>query len=211
MAVLVSRGNGSRSVPAASVMPRGVTVAAVFGAVVSLLVVLAWPASAHNVLVGSDPVDGATLPTGPDAVELVFDQRVLGGVNTVTVTGPDGNRWELDEEVAVEGTAVRQRLHPLGPAGEYTIAYRVLSADGHPVSDTLTFILADDGPGTVPPQPPGGPADRDRGASEDGEEPAASGVAAVWWWLAGAGALLVVGLLVAFRVAGPSTNRSRRR
>ncbi|WP_245533506.1 copper resistance CopC family protein [Actinoalloteichus spitiensis] len=177
---------------------------------VSLLLVLAWPASAHNVLVGCDPVDGATLPTPPDAVELVFDQPVLGGFNTVTVTGPGGYRWERDEEVAVEGASVRQRLHPLGPAGEYTIAYRILSADGHPVSDTLTFTLADDGPGTVPPQPPDAPEDADLVPPGAGEEPAVSGGAPVWVWFAAAGALFVGGLLVGSRVAGPPAPRPRR-
>lgn len=106
------------------------------------------PAQAHNVLIGSDPKDGAQLATGPEKITLTFDQPVRQGFAQISVTGPDGSRWE-DGKTAVDRQEVGVGVRPLGPAGQYVVGYRILSSDGHPVAGKITFTLTATGPGTA--------------------------------------------------------------
>ncbi|WP_203873998.1 copper resistance CopC family protein [Planobispora takensis] len=106
---------------------------------------VAGPARAHNVLIDSDPDDGARLAAAPQRITLTFDQTVRQGFAQISVTGPDGRRWE-EGATAVDGAKASVTLKPLGPAGEYVVGYRILSSDGHPVADKLTFTLT--APGT---------------------------------------------------------------
>jgi hypothetical protein len=156
----------------------------------------AGPAMAHNVLIASDPPDGASLPTGPRQVTLTFDLPVQPGFSTVAVTGPDGNQWQAAGP-AEHGAVVAVPLRPLGPAGQYTIGYQVLSADSHPVRGTVRFILTTADTGTPAPPPPAtgfGAAPAGPPTENDSDGPPA------WPWLAGAGVLLVAGIVVALRV-----------
>src|SRR3989337_1558227 len=52
------------------------------------------PGFPHSRLIGSDPVDGASLDNGPERVSLTFNESLTPGFNTVTVVGPDGLRYE---------------------------------------------------------------------------------------------------------------------
>ncbi|MFE2752455.1 copper resistance protein CopC [Actinosynnema sp. NPDC059335] len=157
-----------------------------------LALATAAPASAHNVLISSDPKDGSSLETGPATVTLTFDQPVQAGekFNTITVTGPEGTRWEAEGEPTVKNNSVVFPIRPLGPAAEYTVGYRVLSADGHPVTGSLKFTLTKAGDGTPA---PAAPADPDAGSSSSG-----SGVP-IWVWIAAAAVLLAGGAFFAVR------------
>ena len=116
-----------------------------FGAVVGL----AGPASAHNVLIASDPTEGATLQQSPTTVRLTFDQPVQDFEPIVTVVGPDGQRYESGAPV-VDSTVVSAAVGALPVAGAYVVAYRVVSADGHPVQGEVHFELAATAVGTSP-------------------------------------------------------------
>ena len=108
----------------------------------------ATPALAHNVLISSDPANGSSVAAGPQKVSLTFDQYVQGAdVNQIAVTGPGGGQW-AEGPISVVNNVITAPLRPLGPAGKYTIGYRVLSADGHPVTGELTFTLTAAGTGT---------------------------------------------------------------
>jgi hypothetical protein len=158
----------------------------------------AGTAAAHNVLVGSSPADGARVATGPSQVTLTFDLPVQAGFTTVTVTGPDGNQWQAGP-AADNGTEVSAPVRPLGPAGVYTVGYQVLSADSHPVRGAVKFTLTAPGTGT-----PAGPSPNSGGGGAGAAQPPAdaeSGSTPVWPWVAGAGVLLVAGVVVALRVS----------
>jgi copper resistance protein C len=164
---------------------------------VGVLLAGAAPALAHNVLVSTDPPNGASVAVGPQQVRLTYDQPVQTGsvtaFNTVTVTGPNGTRWETGT-VTVEGNTVTAPLHPLGPAGAYTIAYRILSADGHPVEGTVRFTLTTAGTGTpTPPAANQPPTTSAQGSHGNGGMP-------VWPWIVGAAALLTIGVVLALRI-----------
>ncbi|HEU0089647.1 MAG TPA: copper resistance CopC family protein [Pseudonocardiaceae bacterium] len=155
----------------------------------------AGPASAHNVLIGSDPPDGARLATGPARVSLTFDLPVQPGFTTVTVTGPDGNQWQAGPPSEV-GAVVSAPVRALGPAGEYVVGYHVLSADSHPVRGVVRFTLTTAGTGTPAPPPPAGTGSPQAGSGA----PTEAGTTPVWPWLVGAVALLAAGVAVALRV-----------
>src|SRR5690606_3408340 len=65
----------------------------------------------------------------------------------VVVTGPDGASW-ADGPAVGSGSTVTQALRPM-TSGAYSVPWRSVAADGHPVSGTFGFTV--DLP--VPPAP----------------------------------------------------------
>ncbi|MFD8863220.1 copper resistance protein CopC [Streptomyces sp. NPDC059590] len=104
-------------------------------------VATAPPAAAHTGLTGSAPDDGATVATSPARVSLSFNDPMDARYSRVAVTGASG-RSVTTGAPKVDGRTVSQALTAELPAGRYTVGYRVISADGHPVSGSYTFTVA---------------------------------------------------------------------
>ena len=134
-------------------------------------------ASAHAVRVATDPAADATMSAGPARVSATFNEQLQTTFAAMTVVGPDGNLWSSGGP-EVQGAVVSVAVRPLGPAGTYTVNYRVTSADGHVVSGSWSFTLTVAGGGI-----PGPPASA--GAADTGLP--------VWPFLVGAGVLVVGG------------------
>lgn len=152
-------------------------------------VALTLPAAAHNALIGSSPADGSTVPTPPTSVTLTFDQPVINYQPLVTVTGPNGNSFSVGDPV-VSGSTVSIGVSA-GPAGRYTAAYRVGSADGHPVYGEIGYTVAAGGTATGSP-PTAGAAT----AAPHDRVPASPGLGG-WLWAGIAVAVLLVAAAVA--------------
>jgi hypothetical protein len=119
---------------------------------VAIVALCAGPAAAHNELIGSIPEDGSTVAAPPKVVELAFDQPVQREFDQLAVLDEDDGHHEEDE-VEIVGGRVRQQVGELEP-GTYRITYRIVSADGHPVTGMVTFTVNADGPSpTAAPQP----------------------------------------------------------
>lgn len=162
-----------------------------------LAVLAAGPAAAHSILISVDPADGAQLTTGPARVTFTFNENLQPSFPSVTVVGPDGNLWSKGQPV-VDGPHVSIAVGELGPAGKYTMAYRVTSADGHPVSGTRSFTLTKPGTGT-----PGPKASAASSSSSGGS----SGGVPVWVFIVGAVVLFGGGL--AFALFGGKKTRKQ--
>ena len=147
-------------------------------------------AAAHSVVLSSSPEDGAQIAEAPERVTVTFNETLQEQFAALTVVGPDGNLWSKGDPI-IEGATAAVELDGLGPVGEYTIAYRVTSADGHPVSGTRTFTLTQEGTGT-----PGEAASGDA-ASESGE--GGSNGPAVWWFVVAGVVVVAAGLAFALR------------
>ena len=121
---------------------------AVLGLLLGVLssIITAVAADAHAALKSVTPADGDTVATAPRTVTLEFNEPIGTSFATVTVTGPDGSAGTGRPKV--DGTTVSQALASDLPAGRYTVRFRVVSEDGHPVSDTSTFTIAAASPTT---------------------------------------------------------------
>ncbi|MGV9720784.1 copper resistance CopC/CopD family protein [Nocardia beijingensis] len=97
-------------------------------------------ASAHAVLVGTDPGYGATVPDAPTRVTVRFDEPVTAAGAGVTVADKDGRRVDIETVSPADGGhAVVVGVRPDLPAGTYLLSWVVLSADGHTVSGSSVF------------------------------------------------------------------------
>lgn len=115
---------------------------AILGLLLGVLssLVMATGADAHAALKSISPKDGSSLATAPTRVVLTFNEPIGTSFATVTVTGAQGA--VSTGRAAVDGVTVTQALAPDLPNGRYTVAFRVVSEDGHPVSDKATFTVA---------------------------------------------------------------------
>ncbi len=167
----------------------------------SAFLFLGMPAYAHNVLVSADPAIGSSISSGPAEVSVTFNAPVQNGFTELIVLGPGNTHWEAGPPT-IDGDTVRAPLRTLGPAAWYTIEYRIVSADGHPVSGSARFQLTVAGTGA-----PAGPSSYSGGAliqprDAAGVTVAPASAAPVWPWIIGAGAALVLAFAFARRLAG---------
>lgn len=120
-------------------MPSARFRGAVLGlAVPAVLALTAAPAAAHNDLLSSTPRSGSSVTALPQAVELTFADEADPRFVKIATTGPDGSSVAVGTPT-VTGTVVRQPIKPGTASGTYTMAYRVVSKDGHPVSGKIEF------------------------------------------------------------------------
>jgi methionine-rich copper-binding protein CopC len=119
---------------------RGSGALLVVGMVAMSTLVSAAPASAHTSLVAMTPANGSAVVTAPTQVVLTFDEAVEQVGDGVVVTAPSGTHVESGQAV-VTGALVSQQLLALSEPGHYTVVYRVVADDGHPVTGTLGFDL----------------------------------------------------------------------
>ena len=101
------------------------------------LVLGAGPASAHAALIGTDPEDGGTLSTAPTSITFTFNENVSRRAQ-VAVAAPDGTQLKVADLTAVDNTVTAQ-VPDADQRGTYSASYRVISADGHPVTGTITY------------------------------------------------------------------------
>lgn len=101
------------------------------------------PAFGHASLTGTDPVDGAVLETAPETITLQFNEEPLEALVDVVVTNAAGDVMAMNAAEAA-GTEVLVPFPTGLAAGDYTVAYRVVSADGHPITGSITITLAND-------------------------------------------------------------------
>ncbi len=115
----------------------------------TLVVAVAGPASAHSQLIKMTPADGSTVASAPTQVVLYFNENIQNVGDKVIVETPNASRVDTGGPVILNNTAT-QALSPLTVAGEYTVEYRIVSADGHPVSRVLHFTYLPPGATPVP-------------------------------------------------------------
>jgi copper resistance protein C len=115
------------------------------------VLVPASPARAHTQLLGADPAKDAVLTSAPATVTLRFSERLNPDFTTIVVS--DTARQPVPAaRPAVDGGAGTITLGRALGNGGYTVAYRVVSTDGHTVQGSYTFTVADPAlPAAVPP------------------------------------------------------------
>jgi len=99
-------------------------------------------AAAHTALAGSNPAKDATVAAAPDAIVLTFTEDINPAFANVVLSNAEGRKWESTAP-RVEGPRLSFAIGPDRPGeGVYTVGYRVVSADGHPVTGSYSFTIS---------------------------------------------------------------------
>ncbi|MGB3909810.1 MAG: copper resistance CopC family protein [Pseudolysinimonas sp.] len=204
-----------------SARPRRRTIVGV-ALVIGLVLAVPAPAAAHEGLVSSSPAAGSTVIAPPETVSLGFSDELLdigdsNGAFAIQVIGPDElfyNRGCVQRQGSTASTAT-----VMGESGTYRVIWQVISADGHPTSDSFDFVyqkptdeIPTEGAATAPCRPgdsipPGDGADDAAGresSEQGGEDLTFTGI-----WIVGGG--LVAFLVLCAIVVAVIGARSRRR
>ena len=116
------------------------TLTAAFLLALALIVAPAQQAFSHDYLMGSNPQDGATLDTHPSEVVLSFNNDIqtlgaqlviLGEKDTVLSSG----------QPMVEGKNVSYDVPANLGNGAFTINWRVVSSDSHPIEGSIAYSV----------------------------------------------------------------------
>jgi methionine-rich copper-binding protein CopC len=105
-----------------------------------LPIALATPASAHVRLLSSNPEPGQALATPPQSIQLTFDEA-LKNAPTITVTDPNGTQWAMGRPTMDLKTVTVPADARQGPAGKYTVGYRVTGQDNHLITGDIPFDI----------------------------------------------------------------------
>lgn len=102
-------------------------------------------AQAHAGVVSTFPSQDEVVTMMPTEIKVVFSEELMTitdkEINTISLTHFDGPPVEITD-VKVTGTTLSATV-PSGDyePGVYEVNYRIVSADGHQVSDSFTFSL----------------------------------------------------------------------
>jgi copper transport protein len=105
---------------------------------------------AHAVLIQASPLQAGELEASPAEIRLTFNERLEKKLYTIDVV--DSNGKAVNKKQAALSEDQKELSLPLTklPDGYYTVSYRVISADGHPVSGAYVFTLGQPQAGTSP-------------------------------------------------------------
>ena len=107
---------------------------------VAIVVSVAGEIRAHSKQETTFPEDGAVLATAPDVVSMSFD--ALMRITMINLTSEAGDTFELERSDAMEPVTEFRATPPPLPKGRYTVEWRGLSSDGHPMQGRFTFEVA---------------------------------------------------------------------
>ncbi len=179
---------GARPHPAPGAAVVRVVLAALLATALGLV---AAPASAHDELLSSDPADGAVLTNPPGAITLLFSDPPLDVGNQVILRN-SAKETVAQGEPTIEGNAVRLPITEQLPDGAYTVSWRVVSGDGHPIEGAFTFSVGTvTSPSAATSQTVGATGAANPAEGSSGEKDSSSPVP----WVIGGGVIVAVVLI----------------
>ena len=108
-----------------------------------VIAISAIPANAHTSLELSTPSDGQSIEFIPAELSASFDEELIEiegeMVNTLELESADGTKYVLSSATIAGSTVSANTRDGEYPAGDYLLKYRVVSADGHPISGEIAF------------------------------------------------------------------------
>ncbi|MCC3272575.1 copper resistance protein CopC [Arthrobacter zhangbolii] len=132
------RRSGPYRAVLAAVLAMGLAVGCLIAALAS-----AAPAAAHDQLVGTAPAAGERLDAAPEQLELTFSSVLMDVGHQVLVLDADGRDWAGADPRLNRETLVQPLPEEL-PRGEYSVRWRVVSSDGHPIAGRFEFLVGAD-------------------------------------------------------------------
>jgi len=116
---------------------------ALLAALVVLLATLASAsaASAHDVVESTNPANGSTVASLPANLSITLDNTPGALGSSIQVKDASGKDWAQGSVRVVDHVAMQQ-LKAGGPAGKYTVLWRLVSSDSHPIEGTFSFTAS---------------------------------------------------------------------
>ena len=109
--------------------------------VAAMFIAIPAPAAAHAALATSSPVDGTQLDRMPGAVSITLNERVRTPAFLVLTDERDARVNSDQVRIGSDGKTVITEVPTDADPGEYSMSYRVVSEDGHPVTGTIGFTV----------------------------------------------------------------------
>ena len=99
-------------------------------------------ASAHAILVKSQPAKDEEVTEAPKQIDLWFNDPVRSQYKALAVINSDGKRVDNRdvEQDLLDGSHIHATVSDLAP-GSYTVRYRVVSQDTHIVTGKFKFTV----------------------------------------------------------------------
>ena len=110
-------------------------------AVVLAALAAAPSAFAHATLQSSDPAGNSIVRKSPPTVTLQFSEAVETAFGSIRVYDCGGERVDSGKVDRPSDSSVAVNLDGNLPAGTYTVTWRVISADSHPVAGAFVFSV----------------------------------------------------------------------
>jgi methionine-rich copper-binding protein CopC len=109
----------------------------------SILITSVCSANAHSSLINSDPSSGQILDRISQVMTLTFNEDLIE-IEGEQVNSLQLNFLDSGEKTALELNVIGPEISGLlpartYPAGKYELSYRVVSADGHPITGVIPF------------------------------------------------------------------------
>jgi len=118
------------------------------GLVSAVLVAVIWsvplPATAHAIIIKSDPVGGSTVPGPKVAIRLQYNSRIDAQRSRLSIGFPDGRERTLSLLPQPGVDSLAAEADHLAP-GAYRLHWQVLSVDGHITRGDIPFRVTEPG------------------------------------------------------------------
>src|SRR5438034_11096386 len=96
-------------------------------------------AFAHAILQESSPRNNSVARTSPSTVSLQFNEAVETAFGSIRVYDCAGGRVDSGKIVRPSKSSVAVKIDRKLGRGSYTVTWRVISADSHPVAGAFVF------------------------------------------------------------------------
>lgn len=110
-----------------------------------LALVVAPSASAHAELLKTEPSNDAVVEQPPARVSVLFNEAVESSFGGLRVYDAGANRVDSGKIERPSSREVATAIEPRLPRGTYTVTWRIVSADGHPLSGAFVFHVEQPG------------------------------------------------------------------
>ena len=147
-----SQGRGDAVLARSTLAAAGLS----FAFVLVLVFGFAGAAAAHSRPEATAPANGEVVAETPPVVAISFDEPMR--VTRIELTNAGGDAFALERTDEMAPVTRFEATPPPLPAGRYTVKWRGLSADGHPMSGRFSFEVRPRDPARDSPRTPPGPA-----------------------------------------------------
>lgn len=98
------------------------------------------PVGAHSKGETTVPADGAVLTDTPPVIAMTFDAPMR--ITVLRLTDGAGEEHDVERHSGLDAVMELSATPAPLPAGDYTVEWRGLSADGHPMSGAFGFTVS---------------------------------------------------------------------